>query len=225
MNGSGIPLLPKKLKTDVVKMSDTFIFQNGPVIGPGDIVVRRKNRGSAAVGIAISHPVYGPMVTTAGHLFSKYRKGELVAIQSEDTTINGRVVNRVMSVDTDYAIIQITDDSKVANLFRDLYAVGPLHFINKHDIGKKMFLLTPKRFSEVICKGIYGSFTWLGGKSMHNLIFTSPRGVPGNSGCCLITQKSTICGLLVGQVYMEGSFYSAFTPAHIPVWKENAQLI
>lgn len=218
---------PKKMRTDVVRMSDTLTRQAGPIIGPGDKIVRRANNEVASIGIAFLHPQYGPVVTTAGHLFPGDGVNEEVTIESGDSQVNGKMVKKMMTADADCALIQITDSStsRVENLFRDLHAVGPLHFPSDQDLEKEMVVLTPTGTFDVICKGINGQFAWSNGILMSDLILTTWKTIPGDSGSCLVTKKYAACGLLVGQMASGDTLFSAFSPAYIPVLKEHGQLI
>jgi len=214
---------PKKLKTDVVKLPHKLTHQNGAIIGPGDKIIRLSNNEVGSIGLAISHPQFGPVVTTAGHLFNGSTGNEPVEIQSGDTKVQGIMVKRVMETDSDYALVRVNEspDIKIENLFRDLYAVGPLYMLSENDLGKKMIILTPRGDFEVTLEGIHGHFTW-DGESMTDLILTTWGTIPGDSGSCLVTDKFAVCGLLVGQT---GTQFSAFGPAYIPPLRENSQLI
>jgi len=218
---------PQKMRTDVVQMSDTLTRQTGPIIGPGDRIVRKANGEAAAIGIAFLHPQYGPVVTTAGHLFSGNGVDEDVTIESGDSQVNGKMVKKMMAANTDCALIQITNSSMsgVENLFRDLHAVGPLYFPSDQDLEKEMVVLTPTGAFDVICKGINGQFSWSNGILMNDLILTTWKTIPGDSGSCLVTKKYAACGLLVGQMSSGDTLFSAFVPAYIPVLMEHGQLI
>ncbi|MGB8951422.1 MAG: hypothetical protein WCC06_01960 [Candidatus Aminicenantales bacterium] len=211
----------------MIRMSNTLIRQAGPIIGPGDRIVRRANGEAASIGIAFLHPQYGPVVTTAGHLFPGNDIDEEVTIESGDMQVNGKMVKKMMTADADCALIQITNSStsRIENLFRDLYAVGPLYFPSDQDLEKEMVVLTPAGTFDVICKGINGQFAWSDGTLMRDIILTTWRTIPGDSGSCLVTQKYAACGLLVGQMVSGDTLFSAFAPAYIPVLREHGQLI
>jgi hypothetical protein len=214
---------PKKLKTDVVKLPHKLKRQAGAIIGAGDKIIRLRNNEEGSIGLALSHPELGPVVTTAGHLFNDSVGNEIVEIQSGASTVHGKMVKKVMEPDADYALIRVDESPnvKVENLFRDLYAVGPLYMISENDLEQKMSILTPRGEFEVTLKGIHGQFTW-DGVAMTDLILTTWGTVPGDSGSCLVTGNYAVCGLLVGQT---GTQFSAFAPAYIPVLKENSNLI
>jgi len=214
---------PKKLKTDVVKVPEKLERLNGLIIGPGDKIIRLSNNEQGAIGLALSHPEFGPVVTTAGHVFNGSVGNEKVEIQSGASTVYGEMVKMDLGPDTDYALIRVDEspDVKVENLFSDLYAVGPLYMISDRDVGKKMIILTPRGKFPVELLGIHGQFTW-DDESMSDLILTSWGTVPGDSGSCLVTESFAVCGLLVGQ---SGSDFSVFAPAYIPAYRENSHLI
>ncbi len=214
---------PKKLKTDVVKVPDKLEHQTGPIIGPGDKIIRLSNNERGTIGLALSHPEFGPVVTTAGHVFNGSVGNEKVEIRSGASTVYGEMVKMDMGPDTDYALIRLDESSnaKVENLFNDLYAVGPLYMVSQNDLGKKMTILTPSGDFDVTLQGIHGHFAW-GGVTMTDLILTSWRTAPGDSGACLVTEDYAVCGLLVGNI---GDQFSAFASAYIPVLRENSNLI
>ena len=216
---------PRRLLTDVTETSDKLFYQQTSVVGPGDRVVRLKTNKSASIGIALIHPKYGRVVTTAGHLFPKSGyKNEPVMIYSGDSQFPGTVKKRVMASDADYALIQVSESDSIDNLYQDQELVGPFHMPTEQDINKRVYVLTPGGKFMVTCEGIHGYFSGSGGL-MHDLILTTWRTVSGDSGSCLVNRKYAVWGLLVGYTTIQGNTYSAFAPAYVPPTRENAQLL
>ncbi|MCP5103191.1 MAG: hypothetical protein GY950_07430 [bacterium] len=218
---------PQKIRTDVVKMGDKLKTESGPVIGPGDKVVHAASGEVGTVGIAMENSELGKVVTTAGHLFPDNVQDDNVTIRSGDSTVKAKMIKKVINQQADYALLQMTEPAnpEVANLFRDLYAVGPLYIPNEEDIGKTMRILTPTEAFEVELKGIHGFFKWPGGSAMSELILTTWKTKGGDSGSCLVTTGFKVCGLLVGQIEIGDDAFSAFAPAYLPLQWENAKLI
>ncbi len=216
---------PRTLPTDVVESSDRILINQSSIVGPGDRVVRVRTGKGAALGMAMLHPEYGRVVTTAGHLFPKQRyRNEEVIVKSGDSEFQGVVVKKVISSDSDYALIQVSDPEVIDNLYKDVELVGPFHTPNEMDIHKKVYVLTPVGRVQVICKGINGYFNGPEG-IMQDLILTTWGTYPGDSGSCLVDKDYALWGLLVGSKTIQGQNYSVFAPAYIPATREKAQLL
>jgi hypothetical protein len=217
---------PRRILTDVVEMPLNFQFRQGPIIGPGDTVTA-EDGSSATVGIAMRHPQFGEVVTTAGHLFSPNDLDQNVTVKSGDAVAAGKLIKRVRNNEVDYALIQMKGSCRILNLFRDRYAVGPTHFPNEEDLNRELRILSPGGGGSigVTCRGIHGYFRLPGGPAMSNLIFTEDRTQRGDSGSCLIDESGAVWGLLVGGTCDSGISFSAFMPAYFPLIRERAYLI
>lgn len=221
------------LKTDVIQMSPKLTFHQDTVyFGPGDGIKRIKDNSRATIGIALNHPDFGPVVTTAGHLFEEGHSdnNEDVLITSGSKQVYGKKVRHINSIDADYALIQINENrwQQSENLFkgREIYRVGPFVSIGKSDLNKIGYILTQttSRIQTTI-KGIHAYCNFGNGIIRTDLILTDPKTNKGDSGACLVTEKYAVSGLLVGQIGISDRAYSAFLPAYIPATREFASLI
>lgn len=224
---------PQKIKTDVVKMNPNFEYQQGATIfGPGDKAIYKGY--PATIGAALKHPVYGFVLTTAGHLFKdlpplyEYTTSSNqieVKIISNNIPITGKLVRKVMNTRMDYALIQVTSiDSQIRNKFNDNQPVGPLFPLFTSDIDKTLYILTNHGKKKVICLGVHGSAHWENGDKMSNIILTTYNSEGGDSGACLVTRELYLSGFLVGKPLAETD-YSVFIPASPVVEGENSLLI
>jgi hypothetical protein len=217
---------PRRIPTDIIEMPINFQFRQGAIIGPGDWVVRNES-SYAAVGIAMRHPQYRQVVTTAGHLFSSGDEGAQVTVKSGSEHAAGTLVKRVIDEEADYALIQIDEPCRILNLYKDRYAIGPPYSPNEDDLKRNLRILTPGvgPSVEVTCHGIHGHLHAAGGPPMSGLILTEDRTHIGDSGSCLIDETGSVWGLLVGGTCSQGLSYSAFMSVYISLFREKAQLI
>jgi len=217
---------PRRIPTDIIEMPIDFQFRQGAIIGPGDRVVRNES-SYAAVGIAMRHPQYRQVVTTAGHLFSRGDERAQVTVESGSERVTGTLVKRIINEDADYALIQIDDPCRILNLYKDRYAIGPPYSPSEDDLKRNLRILTPGvgPSTEVTCRGIHGHLNAAGGPPMSGLILTEDSTHLGDSGSCLIDETGSVWGLLVGGTCSQGPSYSAFMSVYIPLLRENAQLI
>lgn len=215
---------PRRIKTDVIEFSGRFELQAGPILGPGDKITRLQTNLSATIGIALHHPDYGPVITTAGHLFKDPVLNEEVVVFSGNTSVKGFYKKRVFDNRADYALIKIEEPYPVDNLFKDMYPIGPLFIPSENNLNEDLLILTTKDTLEVKCEGIHGQFSDEAA-TMTDLIFTTWRTVGGDSGSCLIGKENRIWGILVGCANVRPKPLSAFLPAYIPLTLEKADLI
>jgi len=217
---------PRRIKTDVIEIESSFTFHQGCIIGPGDCAIRDDN-SRATIGMALYHPSLGPVVTTAGHLFPQFVEDEIIDIQSGDQTVSGKLKRRVLNNRCDYALVEIEGQVPIQNLFRDRYAIGPLHYPEEEDLDQELKILIPGHQPpiHVTCQGIHGFLNEPGGPSLNDLILTDYATERGHSGSCLIGENGAVWGLLVGGTISQGMSYSAFLPAHRIISREKAELI
>jgi hypothetical protein len=225
---------PQEIKTDVVKMNPNFEYMKGTTIfGPGDKAIYKGF--PATIGAALKHPVYGFVLTTAGHLFEDlppyYRytttgsQIEVKIVSNSNPPITGKLVRKVMNTWMDYALIQVTSiDSQVRNKFEDNQSVGPLYPLYTSDINKPLDILTNSGKKPVTCKGVHGYAHWENGDKMSDIILTTYNSIGGDSGACLVTSKLQLSGFLVGKP-LDETDYSVFIPASPMVHGEHSLLI
>jgi hypothetical protein len=211
--------IPATMQTDVLSSKD-FRLQDNAVYGPGDWIIRTNQR-QASVGMALSHPTFGYVLTTAAHLFSAGFVGETVSVKSDNQQIEGEVV--LINSTYDYALVRPKSSAaKIANLFRDVYSLGGVYSMQQSDVQRNRShdILGASQKRKVTCEGIHGSFNYDFG-ILRDVILTSNGTIDGDSGACLVNEDYSICGLVIGADYR----YSYFMPATYALFHERANLI
>ncbi|HEX8170992.1 MAG TPA: hypothetical protein VF824_10675 [Thermoanaerobaculia bacterium] len=194
-------------------------------VGIGDRI-RRANGESATVGIVMDHHQFGPVLTTAGHLFlDGFTDGERVFLTTGGVTYPGRVVSRRLATSLDYALIQLDEPLQHRNWYLPQYRLRQLFAPSQVDRGTALFILTADRLPRnVTCKAV-GARGMIDGRPMEDLILTEWRTRPGDSGACLVDAQQRAWGLLVGRIDTATFSLSAFAPAHLAVFEETSTFI
>ncbi|HEX6042468.1 hypothetical protein [Longimicrobium sp.] len=227
--------------TDVQPISDAG-FQAGPFAGPGDALARVTfpNRPGqvvvSTVGVALRHPKFGAVITTAGHALQggpgtvTYRPGHApeVLLQNvgEDgarVDITGEVVRSVRVEEADYALIVPTDGTPIRNLYHDIDSLGGLFVPQPDDVGKRFFALSPQGVKDTRLRGVFGVLT-IEGFTLRDLLITDMVTQAGDSGCALIDASFRVCGLLVGFAVVDGVRRSVFMSAFWALSMEGAEI-
>lgn len=213
----------RRLGTDVTQLVG-IQYETGQIAGPGD-VVKRSNGEVATMGIVIDHPLWGRVVTTAGHLFlNNFMEPESVTITCTSVPHTGLALRRRLTSRSDYALVQIPHVVS-DNLYLDQYPLRATYQPTHADIGTGLQVLTSAGAPiNVTCRGISGQFT-IDGRPMQDLILTDWRTQPGHSGSCLMDEQQRAWGLLVGRVDLAEYSLSAFAPAHVVLFEENAKFV
>ena len=201
--------------------------------GPGDSVIYGDS--IATVGMALEHPIYGKVVTTAGHIVLGDRTGQVtyqdggrpsVNLRANDgsgVVIRGELIKAIVSELADYALIKPSANQTV-NYYHDMLGLGSAYLPDQDDINKQAMLLTSKKQPvKTYIHGVHANLV-IGSTYMRNLILTEYVSRGGDSGCCLVDSNLNIWGTLVGGVEKEGNIYSAFAPAAVPIFSENSEL-
>jgi hypothetical protein len=212
--------IPAMIHTDVLMSKGFKLQQDQAVYGPGDWIIRT-NQGKASVGMALSHPRFGRVLTTAAHLFPAGFVGEKVDIESGNQKIEGKV--ELIDSAYDYALVRpMSSAANLANLFRDVYSLGGVYSVQQSDVAqnRNMEVLAASGKRKVICRGIHGSFDHDSG-IIRDVILTSSGTNDGDSGACLVNEDYSICGLVIGADYR----YSYYMPATYVLFHERANLI
>ena len=221
------------LRTDVIEMPPLSV-KVAPVAGPGDGIETSVER--ATIGVALDHPRYGPVVTTAGHLI--YTSGQ-TGIQEFDaakaprvTLANsnggaafaGRVLKVAVNDRADYAIAQL-DGAPHENFYSDKLRLVGIHTPSDSDLeGRRLFVLAKNGAKQTRFLG-YRAVMHVGNAGvMHNLIITELATIGGDSGACLIDDSWNVWGLLCGGSVSGGAAYSVFTSVFVPLVMESALL-
>jgi hypothetical protein len=182
--------------------------------GPGDVVNVPTPSGPkpGTIGFAIDHPSYGPIVTTAAHLFvsetfdgeTTYPLNSLPPVRlfnSEGTDpgffFDGRLLRVVMHPDADYALIFPDPKVPARNLFKDKLPFAGAQPLACDDLGASLYVATARGLLPAEFQGCRASIP-VGASIFHGAILTDRVTVGGDSGCALITANARVCGLLVG---------------------------
>jgi len=223
-----------QLRTDVVEMSP-LLPKLGSIAGPGDAITTVN--ANATIGIALTHPVHGPVVTTAGHLvFSQGQVGEQTFSPSDAPAVSllnggagqvmrGRVLRVVVNDTADYALVKL-DGAPHENLYKDSLQILGIHTPSGADLlGKRLFVLGHDEPRLARFLGYRGVMSVGNAGTMRNLIVTELATSPGDSGACLVDDTWNAWGLLLGGTVADGIAYSVFTSVLVPVVLESAPLV
>lgn len=221
------------LQTDVQEVGESG-FQT-VVAGPGDLMGR--GAVSATIGIALRHPRFGSVVTTAGHAVQdgpgtvEFHPGQRpvvrvqnVAADGSQTEIAGELLRSSRIPEADYALIAVQPGVPVGNLYHDQNSLGGLHLPQQEDVGKPFFVLTAGGLVKTTVRGVFGQGT-IDGFPMRDLILTDPVTEGGDSGCALIDPLFRVAGLLVGFTTVEGERRSVFMSAIWALTLEKSELL
>jgi hypothetical protein len=221
---------PGRLAIDVRVLSRPFRPAADPVAGPGDGLTAGTSLATA--GIALRHPTFGDVVTTAGHLVLDalgevtYPAGQLPQVKlasagSGGTSFAATAVRAVRSATADYALIQPVGLT-CENLFADQTPVGLPYTPSDQELGAPLFVLSARGTLAATFQGVYGSLPVGDNGLMQNLLLTDFATDAGDSGSCLVDAQSRAWGLLVGFSELDGSLCSVFISAALPLALEGA---
>jgi hypothetical protein len=231
------------VRTDVQELGESG-FQSTVVVtaGPGDRIEGLSFGGQtqavvATVGVALKHPRFGPVITTAGHAvqseagtveFDAERRPTVtlrnVAADGSRTGFSGRLLRSARTLQGDYALIEVDEATPVGNLYHDLNSLGGHHLPQPEDVGKTFFALTSAGVLPARVRGVFGMFT-IGDFPMRDLILTDAVTEGGDSGCALVDASFRVAGLLVGFVTIEGERRSVFMSAFWALTLEQSELL
>lgn len=219
-----------RIPTDVQRIGPGK-FQGRPVVGAGDIVAGYTPPGGPPVvvagtlGVAMRHPAFGAVVTTAAHVFGVRRFGATTFPDGHEPIVrvrNGgrgepvvaRVHRLVMGPSTDYALLSASD-LPVENLYVDEEPLGAPYAPDRRDLGETAYVLTERGAVQTRLRGLHAD-VGIEGLAFRDLILTDYATVGGDSGACLVDADSRVMGLVEGTVEIDGRVCSAFTPVAWP---------
>lgn len=220
---------PGRLSTDVQVLADRFRPAATEVVGPGDRVTAG---APATIGIALGHPIFGNVVTTAGHLLLG-GVGEITFAPQQRPPVQlasfppggistGVALRAVRSVLADYALVR-PDSLPCQNLYADQTPIARPFLPSDQEIGTPLLVLgTTNGIQQTTFKGLHGLLPVGTGGLMQNLLVTEFVTQPGDSGSCLVDLQSRVWGLLVGFSALDGVPCSVFMSAAIPLALEAA---
>jgi hypothetical protein len=207
------------------------------VTGPGDDIRRPMSGGAsperATVGLAMQHPLFGHVVTTAGHLFlngpgnitweSDNRPRVMLANSLDGgTSFRGIGLKAVVSSLADYALVMPENQAPAANRFRDLHPIGGPYLPSADDIGSPLLVLSRAGIRKTRFVGVAASLPAGVAGVMRRLIVTTFNTEAGDSGSCLVDMQSRLWGLLVGSGEINGRAHSVFISSVVPLSMEQA---
>jgi hypothetical protein len=221
-----------KVPTDVIPLRGNFTIQAN-VLGPSDVALPGSST-QATVGIAIHHPVFGKVITTAGHAVPQgVTPGDPLLVSSGGSNFIAKLAAPPrINTQTDHALLRPENQELVGNFFQDVTSLGPPYIPDPdHDVGKQLFVLTADRdIVPVQCKGLRGSVRTGANLVMNGLILTDLRTRGGDSGACLVDGQWRVWGLVLGMFRTlddmghPGNF-SVFIPAFRVIFLESAEYL
>lgn len=237
---------PRSMPTDVVVLG-THLRQGAPnaaSLGPGDAILGSTTvtgaplGGTGTVGIAMQHPLYGPVLTTAGHVIGQTTLGTMVYPAGGEPvvtvldpaggggTLQLRALKAVFTTESDYGLLALESGESAANMYGTQSALGRVYVPSPSDLVGSPSL-------RVLCAGgvvpvtLYyvDHYAAVGSAPLAHAILTTFATQGGDSGACLVDDANRPWGLLVGQTTLDGTLYSVFTPAYLPLLLESAQML
>jgi len=208
-------------------------MQTTAAAGPGDFSPQTGgSKPYCTVGVALDHPKYGAVLTTAGHAVQKHpgiveygNAGPALALWNAGGggSFGGQVLKSAITDAADYALIRAPAGVPIANLYQDFYAVAGWRQPDQQDVDTPVFVLSSGGFRETRLLGVKA---WLeiAGWPMRDIALTPLVTRGGDSGCCLVDSSYRAWGLLVGYVTVNKVTCSAFASIHHTLSAENAEL-
>lgn len=223
------------IPTDVRVVGESVL--QAPVLGAGDGIEGVAVPGDpfrpaeGTIGAAMLHPVFGRVVTTAGHVLGvRVRKtttfpaGEepRVALRNAGTgpVVIGLARKVSITSNGDYALISPPDGLAVENLYRDLQPLAPPFAPGPGDIHKRVFVMARRELLPTRLTGIHG-YLPIGPFLLRDLLLTDVRTIGGDSGGCLVNAQSRVLGFVEGVTMLDGVLVSAYTSSVWPFRLEN----
>lgn len=231
-----------RVRTDVQVVSESGFQQGQVVAGPGDVLASvtfpqgPARAIVATLGIAMRHPSFGLVITTAGHAVQggpgtvTFPEGQRPVVRVQNvrddgtrTDFAGAVVRSVRVEEADYALLVPTDGTPIRNLYHDVDSLAGLHVPDPSDVGKPFFALKAGGLEPTRVRGVFGVLT-IEGFLLRDLILTDPVTQSGDSGCVLIDPSFRACGMLVGFTTVDGKQRSVFMSAFWALNIEGGEL-
>jgi hypothetical protein len=228
-----------RIQTDVQTLSGRFV-PAASVAGPGDAVVKPGGTPGvsprATAGLAVMHPTYGPLITTAGHLvLAPPMTGTVVwppearplvrVSAGPGADVPCLVLKATCTDIADYALLAPRPPLACQNLYRDTHPVAPPYLPSPADLGAPLLVLSAAGAKRTTFRGIHGFLPAGNAGMMRGLIVTDFATAPGDSGACLIDVKGRVWGLLVGFSILEGRPCSVFIVAELLLALEKAAFL
>jgi hypothetical protein len=234
-SGSVPPRIPFRLtsrsrgwiRTDVVRVGKLRRARS-LVCGPGDKVF---GRSAGTVGIALSHPEHGPVVTTAGHVFTdsgwtgvrEFGAGERqeVTLRNVPTgePFTGELIKVVVTSQADYALVRPCLDFPARNAYHDAFPMGVPYQPSGDELGASLTVLAAAGERSTAFRGLQGSVRIGDEGLVEDALVTDRCTAGGDSGGALVDEFRRVWGLLVGFADECSIFMSPF----VPIQRESAR--
>lgn len=225
------------IRTDVIVARGTGV--QAATLGPGDLATIDATAEVASVGVALRHPIYGDVLTTAGHAVLP-RAGTIIEAPGDERSVtlqnmrlgaprdalSARLLMAAWNADFDYALVRPVQGARCGNAYQDDLALGRHYVPDDADVrdAAPMFALTVRGLLSVTLHGIAGVFT-VKGVRMEGLILTDLKTNDGDSGCVLVDARLRPVGLLTGFFLSSDERYALWTSLDRLLAREQARLI
>lgn len=221
--------IQRKIRTDVIALGGSF-SRASVFFGPGDGVV---GPPPGTLGMALSHPQYGPVVTTAGHVFTSgtgvetFEPGQRPVVVrncgGESSELRGDLLKVAVTDRADYALIRPYDTAACQNVFQDRVVLGQPYSPSPEDVAAApdLYVLTAAGAVATKLRGVDAEISVGPQGVIRNVILTTRCTQGGDSGACLVDSAKRVWGTLVGF----NTEYSVFLRASVPLYFENAEYL
>jgi len=218
--------------TDVVTLDQRVRHSSGSYAGPGDDVTIPGDL--ASVGVALQHPVYGVVFTTAGHLVvgapgvhifppGQQPRVTVANARNEPAVARARALKAVRVDGLDYALLT-TPDIPSGNFFRDSVPLGNPYIPSPDDIGRHLIVLSSAGLRHTAFRGASASLPG-NGFQLRNVLLTDFCTDGGDSGACLVDTDRRVWGFLIGAAGIGGRPFSVFMPVMPLLTAEQARFL
>jgi hypothetical protein len=219
----------RRIRSDVISLGGTFV-RAGVFAGAGDGVV---GPPPGTIGMALIHPQYGPVLTTAGHVFTSgmgvetFEPGQRPVVLrnagGEACELRGDLLKVVVTDRADYALIKSHDMAACQNVFQDQVVLGRPYAPSPEDVAspQELYVLTAAGPVATRLQGVDAEISVGPQGLIRNVILTTRCTQGGDSGACLVDSAKRVWGTLVGF----NTKYSVFLRAGVPLYFENAEYL
>ncbi|HEU5217442.1 MAG TPA: hypothetical protein VFU23_02215 [Gemmatimonadales bacterium] len=223
------------IRTDVQVLGQTAF--SAAVLGAGDgidqVTVPGAGPHSTAgtVGAAMRHPLFGKVVTTAGHVLGltspttvSFPSGAeprvLLRNGGNGVAIEGIARKASITDDADYALISPPAGMAAENLYQDQEHIALPLVPGPEDLNTPVFILARPKIFATRLLGIHGAMV-VDGLALRDLLLTPLRSNGGDSGACLINSDSRLLGFVEGGTRLDGRLVTVYTSAAWPFVREQ----
>jgi hypothetical protein len=219
----------RRIRSDVSVLGGEFV-RASMFAGPGDGIV---GPAPGTIGMALKHPEYGPVVTTAGHVFTSgtgvetFEPGKCPVVLKnaggETGELRGDLLKVAVTDRADYALIRPYDTAACQNVFQDQLVLGQPYSPSPEDVASppELYVLTARGPITTQLQGVDAELSVGPQGVIRNVILTTLCTQGGDSGACLVDSAKRVWGTLVGF----NAQYSVFQSANVPLYFESAEYL